>query len=145
MALEVSAYLIGGIVLTLSVLIILVLLYIRQKQQKMVLDTSLQQNVQKGVPSFKRLWAIVDADDTQPATLRQALDNMVKYYGVITVEQGELAEESFQSYAKIITALCRHQHADAKMIVRFESALCRQNSRYAAEIEVCFQRALSRS
>ncbi|MDO8454015.1 MAG: hypothetical protein Q7S59_05545 [Sulfurimonas sp.] len=84
---------------------------------------------------LQSLKAIIEDERTTSKGLKEALDSVIKYYGVID-EKGEVKTyRLFDTYLKIIFSICLHPNTNKDLIINFERELRRLNPDYTTEIE----------
>ncbi len=130
----VSPYLFMVILIVLLLLVFLVWLYIKKRQQNMAKESGRSLVSAVAPPAFSELQKVIIDSKSSSETLEQAAEDIITYYGIIG---------NFNEYAALIEHMCRHRHITAKIVLRFEKALCNNNPEYARNIERTLQKALS--
>ena len=89
-----------------------------------------------GVRSFDALEAIVLDRSSSKTELHDAVDEIARHYG-------KLYATTFNRYAHIIMALCRHPQTDKDIIIILDKALRKQNPSMRHELDMALQKGLN--
>ncbi len=83
---------------------------------------------------LQSLKAIIEDEKTTSKGLKEALDSVIKYYGVIDGKGGAKTYYNFDTYLKIIFSICLHPNTNKDLIINFEKELRKLNPDYTTEI-----------
>ena len=135
-----------GLIVILGLLIYLLLLPSKRKQVK---AQAVQKDpVQPGQKStlktdLESLRALIKNRNTKKETLKEALDLVIKYHGVIHKKLGVRPHPDFDIYMDILMSICRHPNTNKNLIVDFDAALVKLNPDYKKEINEAITKGLN--
>jgi len=86
---------------------------------------------------------IIKDKESQAATLKQALEMIIKYHGTIHTKLGMRAHPDFDPYMDVLFTICRHPNADKDMIINFDRELGRLNPEYIQDINEAITKGLT--
>ncbi|MCX6075438.1 MAG: hypothetical protein NTW78_00965 [Campylobacterales bacterium] len=84
---------------------------------------------------LQSLQAIIEDEKTTSKELKEALDSVIKNYGVIDEKGGVKTYRHFDTYLEIIFSICLHPNTNKDLIINFERELRKLNPDYTTEIE----------
>jgi hypothetical protein len=84
---------------------------------------------------LQSLKAIIKDEKTTSKELKEALDSIIKYYGVIDGKERVKTYHHFDTYLEIIFSICLHPNTNKDLIINFERELRKLNPDYTTEIE----------
>lgn len=84
---------------------------------------------------LQSLKAIIENEGTTSQGLKEALDSVIKYYGVIDKKGEVKTYRLFDTYLEIIFSICIHPNTNKDLIINFERELRKLNPDYKTEIE----------
>lgn len=128
-----------GLVLVLGFLIFLLLATKKKRAKKMANEVG----EAKPIADLESLKAIIEHKKTTSTELQEALDLVLKYYGVIPKKVGVLNHHDFQIYTDILLSICIHPNTNKKIILSFDKELERLNPDYKVEINEAITRGLN--
>ncbi|MBN2897033.1 MAG: hypothetical protein JXK05_14215 [Campylobacterales bacterium] len=131
------------------VLGLLIFLYVYKPAQKRKAAMRLQAEAIKStpqrseIPTFDTLLLKIKNRYSDEATLREAAELMLRYYGTIEPKHGVVPNKDFRRYGEAIYAISAHPNTTKELVVMFDRELSRRNPSYAREIEEMLNRGLS--
>jgi len=120
-----------GFVLVL-VLAFLIFLFFASARKKSALA---QEKKPAKVLDLKALRAITEDETTSSKELRDALDLVLKNYGVI--------DRNFDIYMEILFSICLHPNTNKNIILNFDKELRRLNPEFKTEINEALTKGLN--
>lgn len=129
-----------GLVFVLAFLIFLLL---SAKKKRVQQSANEVKAVNEPVVDLESLKAIIEHKRTTSKELQEALDLVLKHYGVIPSKVGVLYHHDFQIYMDILFSICIHPNTNKKIILGFDKELERLNPEYKVEINEAITRGLN--
>lgn len=129
-----------ALVFVLGFLIFLLLLARKKRVPQSVNEVKV---VNEPVVDLESLKAIIEHKRTTSKELQEALDLVLKHYGVIPNKIGVLYHHDFQIYMDILFSICIHPNTNKKIILGFDKELERLNPEYKVEINEAITRGLN--
>ncbi|NPA59931.1 MAG: hypothetical protein GXO30_05645 [Epsilonproteobacteria bacterium] len=135
-----------GLVVILGVLMFL-LLY-KPKDKKVKVTKKIDKKVTKKVQpnnklDLESLRAIIKNKNTTTKELGDAVDAVLKDYGVITKKMGMRLHPDYDIYREMLFMVSKHKNADKNIILKFNKELERLNPQYKREINDAMSRGLN--
>ncbi len=132
-----------GLVVVLAFLMVVFFLpsVKKLKKEKVVAKKVAQQK--KIATDLESLRAIIKKKVTTAKELKNALDLVLKYHGVIHKKLGLRSHPDFDIYMEILFTICRHPNTDKNIIINFDKELSRLNPEYKKEINEAITKGLN--
>lgn len=121
-----------GLVVILGVLIFFLL---SSKKKTKNLESGVKDS-DTGQPQrdLNSLRAIIKNKQTSEKELKNAVDLVLKEYGVIDNRSDSIQNKSFDIYKEILFSICTHPNTNKNIIINFDKELRRFNPNYKDEI-----------
>lgn len=124
------AFFIGlGLVLVFILGALLFVLLSSARKKRVMADKNIEKK------DLKSLRAIIENKQTSSKELTEALDEVLKYYGVIN--------KNFDVYMEIIFSICLHPNTNKNIILNFDKELRRLNPVFKTEINDALTKGLN--
>lgn len=131
-----------GLIALLGVLMFL-LLYTPGKAKKISAKKSQESASGKGQPTLKALKQIIKNTNASTQELEDALNLVLKHYGVIQPKTGAKIHSDFDDYLEILIHVGRHKHINKNILLGFDKELEKRNPSYKKEINDALMIGLS--
>jgi hypothetical protein len=132
-----------GLVAVLGILVFLLILPSSKKRNKSKKIEKKPSKPRTSLPSLEALRIIIKNKDTNRRELKNALDDVIKYYGTIPKKLGIRNHPDFIIYEDIVFSLCRHPRVNSSIIVDFVTSLEKKNEDYKAPINDALTKGLN--
>jgi len=137
---------IAGLVVILGVLVFLLFIPSKNKKKKATVvekKTPEKAPKEKLKTDFASLLSVIKNKKTSTDKLKEALDLVIKYHGVVHKKLGLRPHPDFDGYMDILFTICRHPNTNKSIIVGFDSALEKLNPEYKKEINDAIAKGLN--
>jgi hypothetical protein len=94
-------------------------------------------------PDFISLVHVIKNKKSNATELLEAVQLIIKYYGVINKKLGMRPHPDFDIYADLLFTICRHKHTNKDIIIYFDRELRILNSEYKKEINEVLTKGLN--
>ena len=134
-----------GLVIVLAILIFLLLYSTTPKKKETVKKETknLDAKDKNQKVDLDSLRAIIKNKKSNAKELSDALDLVIKHYGVIPKKLGTRIHPDFDKYMDILFTICRHPNTNKNLIIKFDKELIRLNPEYKAEINNAVTKGLN--
>jgi len=134
-----------GLVVLLAILIFFLFYSSKSKQKKVQKSTFKSSSPKTNKPKvdLSSLRATIKDKQSSSKELKEALDLVLKHYGVIHKKMGLRAHADFDVYMDILFTICRHPNTSKSIILGFDKELARLNPDYKAEINDAITKGLN--
>ncbi len=132
-----------GLLVILGFLVFFLVATSKAKKKKEVQKVKEVVQEKKQRTDIESLRAIVKNRKSTIQELKEALDLVIKYHGVIHKKLGLRPHPESQIYMDILFNICRHPNADKDIIVNFDKELGKRNSEYKKELNDAMMRGLN--
>lgn len=133
-----------GLIALLGILVMLLLYTPGKKKESVQKKDKKNTNPTKRVEyTFEELYAIIKQKRSTTQELREAVENIIKYYGQITPKMGIRLHDDFYIYSEMIIRICHHPNTTKELILYFDKELRAKNPKYEKELNDALTKGLN--
>ena len=134
-----------GLVIVLALLIFLLFLPSNRKKEKIEpkKDASSVATPRPPNTDLEYLRSIIKKKKSTTKELKEALELVIKYHGIVHEKLGMRAHPDFDIYMDILFTICRHPNTNKDIVIKFDRELGRLNPDYKKEINEAITKGLN--
>ncbi len=132
-----------GLIVLLAFLIFLLFYSPSAKAKKLKKKNSSQQSKPKPEIDLEILRKTIKNKKTTAKELKESLDLVLKYHGLIHKKLGIRTHPDFDIYMDILFTICRHPATNKDIIIGFDKELSKLNPEYKADISDAVTKGLN--
>ena len=134
-----------GLVVILGLLLFFLFFSFTKKKKKDAKEKKAVKTLNKKRPNtdLNHLHSIVKNKASTTKELKEALELVIKYHGIIHPKLGTRTHPDFNIYDNILFRMCRHPNIDKDTILNFDKSLSKLNPNYKENINDAITKGLN--